>query len=218
MVLDFIEIPDDHAFENFCMHLLEAMGLRIPVPPAIGPDGGRDIVCEEPSQFGATGYRWLVSCKHFAKSGTSVGVKRDEANANKLIEHRCNGFMFFYSTAYTEGFRATVDRVCQAINSQYKIFNAYDIERILLSSVRMFPLIRQYFPMSHARLVRLLNFGSCCDRVTDQDRLYAVYTRNETNGEVNYQSLCEYCTDSLLEHLQSENIDYGVTMIRDATY
>ena len=217
MVLDFKEIPDDHAFENFCMHLLKEMGLRIIVPPAIGPDGGRDIICEEPSQFRQIGYRWLVSCKHFALSGRSVGVKDDEANANKLVEHGCHGFMFFYSTAYTEGFRAAVDRVGEKIHGKPTIFNVYDIENILLSSVEMFPLIRQYFPISHDRLVQLRN-AACCDRVTPQDALFAVYIRDQYTGTVSYQTFGECCINDCVESLRSQKIKYGITQIRNSMW
>lgn len=218
MVIDFEEITDDHAFENFCMHLLEGMGLNIPVPPAIGADGGRDIVCEEPSRFvGARGYRWLVSCKHRALSGRSVGVNYDWAKPHKLTEHGCNGFMFFFSTGFTENFRLSVEKICNQIGSQYRVFNAFDIENILLSSPKKFPLIRQYFQNSHERLAKLLDSGNCCDYVTPEDALYAVYTRSRTNGEVSYQIFGTCCIGSYLEYLDGEGIEYGVTQIRGET-
>lgn len=215
MVIDFKEISDDHAFENFCMHLLEGMGLTIPVQPALGPDGGRDVICEEPSRFGSRGYRWLVSCKHYAHSGRSVGVNNDAAIANKLIEHGCNGFMFFFSTSFTESFRASVDSVCSQIKSQYKIFNCYEIERILLSSPMYYPLIRQYFPASHNRLVSLIG-EECCLYCSPQDALYAVYTESRENNEIIYQVFCEGCIGHFIEHLDESGIEYGVSQIRSA--
>jgi hypothetical protein len=216
MVIDFTEIIDDHAFENFCKHLLQDLRLNIPVQPAIGPDGGRDIICEEPSRFGSTGYRWLVSCKHYARSGRSVGINSDAAIANKLIEHGCNGFMFFFSTGYTESFRTSVDKVCEHIRSQSKIFNCYDIEKILLSSPKFYPRIRQYFPTSHDRLVRLISEDECCPYCSPQNALYAVYTKNTSNNEISYQVLCENCVDELREHLQESKVEYGISQIRSA--
>jgi hypothetical protein len=214
MVIDLTEIEDDHAFENFCMHLLQDMGLNIPVPPAIGADGGRDIVCEEPSQFATRGYRWLVSCKHFAGSGNSVGVNRDWAKPHKLTEHGCNGFMFMFSTGFTEDFRSSVDKICHQIRGQYRIFNHLDIERILLSSPKFFPLIRQYFPLSHARLASLSNADDCCQYVTPEDALYAIYTRTGAHGEISYQVMGNCCIQNYLDHLEKERIEYGVTQIR----
>ena len=214
MVIDLKEIPNDHAFENFCMHLLDEMGLHIPVQPAVGPDGGRDIICEEPSRFGSRGYRWLVSCKHYAHSGRSVGVSDDAAHANKLVEHGCNGFMFFFSTPFSEGFRTSVDKVCNQINSQSRIFNCYEIEKILLSSPRFYPLIRQYLPNSHDRLIGLINKEECCDFCMPQDALYALYTRNENDNSVNYEVYGDCCISGIIEILNESGCEYGICQIR----
>ena len=217
MLIDFKEIADDHAFENFCMQLINSMGLTIPVAPAIGPDGGRDIVCEQPSHFDhVIGYRWLASCKHFAKSGASVGVKHDAAIPHKLAEHGCNGFMFFFSTAFTEGFRTSVDKVCNQIRSQYKIFNSYDIENILLSSPRFYPLIRQYFPISHGKIITFQNTQTCCEQETSQDALYVVYTKDNLNV-VSETVLGECCINTYIDHLEDNSVEYGVSQIRSST-
>lgn len=219
MVIDFTEIPslDNHAFENFCMHLLQEMGLTITVYPAVGPDGGRDIICEEYSQFARSGLRWLVSCKHYAGSKKSIGVNEDAAIANKLTQHGCDAFMFFFSTPYTEGFRNSVENVCYQIRRQFKIFNCYDIEKQLLSSPKFYPLIRQYFPISHGRLVGFLNSSECCDRVMPQDALFVVYTWDNI-GRVLYQVFGECCIGDFLEHLQENNIEYGFCQIRNNTF
>lgn len=214
MLIDLTEIKDDHTFENFCMHLLENMGLKINVAPAIGADSGRDVICEEISHFAERGYRWLVSCKHFAGSKKSVGVNDDYAKPHKLIEHACHGFMFFFSTAYTENFRFSVDTICENIGSQYRIFNHLEIERILLSEPKFFPIIRQYFPASHELLVRLSNTNDCCNQLMTEDALYAVYTRTGTHGEISYQVFGSCCIENYLDYLDRENIRYGVAQIR----
>ncbi|MBZ9559087.1 restriction endonuclease [Halomonas coralii] len=217
MVIDLKEIPYHHAFENFCMHLLEEHGAHIPVRPAIGPDGGRDIICEEPIQFGSRGYRWLVSCKHYAYSGRPVGVRDDAAIANKLAEHDCNGFMFFCSTSYTEGFVTSVNNICNNKQSQSKFFNCYDIERILLSSPKFYPLIRQYFPNSHNRLTRLFDKEICCLYYDPRCALYAVYTQNSNDQSVGYKVYGECCIDDVIEHLRESGCAYGYCKIRSAS-
>ncbi len=200
------------------MHLLQEMGLSIPVPPAIGPDSGRDIVCEEPSKFAQKGYRWLVSCKHFAGSASSVGVNTDWAKPHKLIEHGCNGFMFFFSSAYTEGFRASVESICNRTGSPYKIFNKFDIEQILLSSPRYYPIIRQYFPISYERLVTRINGDQCCNFLTPMDALYAIYVRSEPFGGIVYSVMGECCVEGYLDYLDSNGIEYGMVQIRASSY
>jgi len=216
MVIDFTEITDDHAFENFCMHLLQKMGLHIPVPPAVGADGGRDIICEEASQFSPGGYRWLVSCKHFAGSKKSVGVNADFAKPHKLVEHRCHGFMFMFSTAFTEDFRTSLQKICFEMRSGFKIFNCYEIEEKLLSSPHYFPLIRQYFPRSHDRLASLAS-SACCHYLSPQDALYAVYTQTGAYGGTSYQAFGTCCVDGYTEYLEKERIAYSIVKIRNDT-
>ena len=216
MVIDLTEIKDDHTFENFCMHFLEVMGLDIPVTPAIGADGGRDIICEEPSQFAQRGFRWLVSCKHFAgsKNKRSVGVNDDWAKPHKLQEHGCSGFMFFFSTGFTEDFRTSVDKICNEIRRQYQIFNHLEIERILLSEPKFYPLIFQYFPVSHRRLATLSNADDCCQYLRSDDALYAIYTKTGAFGEVTYQIMGSCCIQDYIDHLTANRIKYGVVQIR----
>lgn len=215
MVIDFREIRDGHSFENFCMHLLRDMGLNITVKPAIGPDSGRDLVCEEQSMFGQRGLRWLVSCKHFAHSSTTVGVNHDAAKAHKLTEHGCDGFMFLFSTSYTEPFRTSVDNVCRQIRSRYIIYNNFEIENILLSSPRFYPLIKQYFPLSHDRLIYLKNKEPCCNYLMPYHALYAIYTKSGVNHQLCYEVLGECCINDYIDHLNNTGEEYGWIKIQE---
>mgnify|MGYP002625041010 CR=1 FL=1 len=58
------------------------MGYNIVEDPSRGVDGGKDLIVEETitHKDGSTQIiKWLVSCKHYAHSGTSVG-DTDELN------------------------------------------------------------------------------------------------------------------------------------------
>lgn len=211
MVIDFKEIQDDQQFENFCMHLLETMGFKIPVPPAVGPDGGRDIICEEVSGLGVRGRRWLVSCKHFAQSGRAVGNSDDQANINKLVEHGCEAFMFFFSTPYSESFRTSVDNVCMHSNKQYIIFNVYDIEKLLLSAHQYYPLFQQYFPESFQRMFENRTSLHCGHSGFGGEELYAVFT---DQAMYEYELYCEQCLQPLVEYLNYDNIPYTIVTVR----
>ena len=218
MLINLTEIRDDHTFENFCMELLEYMDFKISVPPAIGPDSGRDIICEEPVRYARQGFRWLVSCKHYARSKNSVGVNDDEAKPHKLTEHACDGFMFFFSTGYTESFRTSVENICHQIRRPYKIFNALEIEKVLLSSPAFYPLIRRYLPNSHDLLVTLKSSEPCCPYQTPQDALYAVYTQDDPSGKVSFCVVGDCCIGNYIEQFQEHRVAYGVSQIRSALY
>jgi hypothetical protein len=106
-LIDLTEIPEAHissgqqdSFELFASELLTVMGYELVDPPGRGADLGKDsIVAERRKGIGReTVVRWLVSCKHKAHSGRSVGLD-DELNLVERVEgHECQGFIGFYST------------------------------------------------------------------------------------------------------------------------
>ena len=185
MYVDFSEINSGDDFENFTKLFLQRLGLRIIVSPAVGSDGGRDLIVEESSQFGQVGLRWLVSCKHFAKTGRAVGNSDDEANINRLREFNCNAFMFFYSTGYTENLRASVERVCEYEKCGFRFFNGYEIGNILISSPIFYPLMQQFLPQTYNNLIGPLNFSEkCCEVNDDSEGSYLFYYKESTTLRV----------------------------------
>lgn len=216
MIIDFTEITDSHEFENFAQKFLEYQGNNIKSIPAIGADGGRDIICEESSLYGG-GYRWLVSCKHYAKSNKSVGVSDDKADANKLIQHNCQGFMFVYSTALTEGLKTSVEQVCthSANSPKYQFFTPWEIQDVMVNNPYFYPLLMQYFPISHQRLVGCINTTpTCCPNggASGQD-IFAVYIRDNKTQKIVPTVLGECCINSYTEHLNEISAAYGVAVI-----
>src|SRR5687767_7298245 len=98
-LIDFREIPEAHlssgkqdSFELFAADFLSLMGYEIVDRPGRGADLGRDLIVEERRKgiSGETVVRWLVSCKHKAHSGKSVGLD-DEVNIVERVEgHTCD--------------------------------------------------------------------------------------------------------------------------------
>src|SRR5690606_10986241 len=214
MYLDFSEIPSGDDFENFSKIFLENIGYRILVKPAVGRDGGRDIIAEQPGNFGVGGYRWLVSCKHFSRSGRSVGIKDDEANINKLKEHNCHGFMFLYSTNYTEDLRASIERACEYARCDYFIFNGHDIAHRMLSSPHQYPLIQQYLPETHKRLVGAIGSGvNCCEYADDMEGFYLFYTKNDLTNQIEVMTLGQCCIASYANHYDENRLPYGCAFV-----
>jgi hypothetical protein len=157
-LLDFTEIPEAHvssgkqdSFELFAAELLTILGYEIIDPPGRGADLGKDlIVAERRKGIGKeTVVRWLVSCKHKAHSGRTVGLE-DESNLLERVEgHQCQGFMGFYSTLPSA---SLVERLKQlATKFEYQIRDSAIIERELLGSPHGLDLARRYFPISAQR-------------------------------------------------------------------
>lgn len=153
-MIDFKEITDGDAWEAFCRDYLIAQGLVVETPPSRGPDGGLDLLVKEQMKgtLASRSFTWLVSCKHFSKSGKAVG-NADEVNiVDRLAQHKANGFIGFYSTSASS---ALVTKL-KEYRDQGKIeaYEVYDGARIEngfhdggLSGVLL-----QHLPASHTAL------------------------------------------------------------------
>lgn len=149
--LDFKEIPEAHkgsgeqdTFEQFCSDFFQGLGYQVTTPPGRGADGGKDMILTEVRKgiSGTTQIRWLVSCKHKAHSGASVGVN-DEQIKDSMEAYKCTGFIGFYSTLASSALIEKVERMAN-IDSQF--FSSENIEKELLKN-NLF-LAKRYFPVS----------------------------------------------------------------------
>ena len=111
-VLNFKEISEAHIadgkqddFELLARDFLEFLGYKILSDPDRGADGGKDIIVQETRNGvgGETILRWLVSCKHKASSGKSVSANDDSNILDRVMTHKCDGFIGFYSTLASSG-------------------------------------------------------------------------------------------------------------------
>ncbi|MEU4162561.1 hypothetical protein [Actinoplanes sp. NPDC026670] len=151
--LDFSEIPAANAgprrddWELFAREFLKWKGFQIISGPDRGADGGRDLIVEEVrlGPGGETRLRWLVSCKHFAPSGKSVGPNHEINIGERLKVHNCNGFMGFYSTICTSGLSDILSAQDHVV-----IYDSASIERELLPSAGGFMLALRFMPNSAA--------------------------------------------------------------------
>jgi hypothetical protein len=156
--LDFKEIPPadkasgrQDAFELFAREALEAIGFTILLDPSRGADGGKDLVVEEHrvGPLSDTRYKWLVSCKHLAHSGSSVTPDLERNVIERVKSAGCHGFLGFYSTLPSTGLRNLIGSL-QDI--EVKLLDHEQIERRLLETSKGRQLIRRFFPTSYNRL------------------------------------------------------------------
>lgn len=156
-ILDFKEIPEAHIasgeqdqFELFARDFLEMLGFEILRSPSRGADGGLDLLVEETRAgiAGKTKIKWLVSCKHKAHSGSSVGTDAETNILDRVKSHGCEGFIGFYSTLPSSGLSSMLDRLQKNENIEITTYDAMRIENDLLTSPRGVVLARRYFPIS----------------------------------------------------------------------
>jgi len=204
-VLDFKEIPqanlatgDQDRFELFARDFLVYKGFEVLENPSRGSDGGKDMIVRErrTGLAGSTEIKWLVSCKHFAHRGKSVGVDDENNIVERVLQHKCDGFLGVYSTICSAGLS---DRLVE-LQSQFETYR-YDcasIEGSLLATPEGIQLANRYFPesMRKAGPVPAKVFGDephleCeeCGRdlltTTQQDAIYVVWRDTKfEDGEI----------------------------------
>ena len=154
-VLNFKEIPEAHIatgeqdrFELFAAEFLVMKGYEIVEGPGRGSDLGKDLVIlERRKGIGReTLVRWLVSCKHKAHSGRSVGLE-DETNLVERVEgHECQGVIAFYSTLPSASLVSRLNQLTAKF--EHQAFDHERIERDLLASPAGLVLAERFFPES----------------------------------------------------------------------
>ena len=155
MILDFKEIPQANkggglqdTFELFTRDFLQLLGYRIIESPDRGADGKRDLIVDEilSGVHSEVTLRWLVSCKHYASSGSSVSDS-DEINiSDRLKQHGCDGFMGVYSTLPATSLAGVLKGQKHSC-----VFDRERIESILLSNSDGLKIAARYFPESYKK-------------------------------------------------------------------
>lgn len=149
--IDFKEIPsptfesqDRDLFEKFCREfLIEILGFTIISDPCRGADGGIDIKAQSP-----IGENILISCKHYAHGGRSVGRADEQDIVDRLHEHGCVKFYGFYSTIASSGLKDKLDRLKGLGKVDFDIWDSEKIERHLLEETKGYQLAKRFFPVS----------------------------------------------------------------------
>lgn len=154
-VLDFSEITEAHiasgkqdTFELFARKFLEYIGFTISQGPDRGPDGGKDLIVNESRKGvgGETTINWLVSCKHKAHSGSSVGTNDEIDIPGRVEANKCQGFIGFYSTLPSSGLTTKLEGLKNRL--EYQIYDYEKIEQNLLNSSKGCSISKRYFPIS----------------------------------------------------------------------
>jgi hypothetical protein len=148
MIIDFTEIPSKEStktalsdsFELFARDFFLTLGYDIVEHPSRGADGKKDLIVRR------SGEKYLVSCKHFAKSKRGVS-DFDEINILERLEvHDCDGFIGFYSTIPN----TTLSDMVVALKRRrpVEIFDRELIEFNIIGIPRCLNIFQRYFPKS----------------------------------------------------------------------
>lgn len=152
-------LSDD--FELFCQEFFEIVkGYRLFRSVSNGPDFGIDLGVED-----HVGKKWLVSCKHYAHSGSCVSYKRESNIIERVGSWGCDGFIPFYAAVPTNTLAQSLIGAESFI--EVKRYYKERIERELLESSEGVGIAARYFPNSLINHYR--NFIKPSDRYSIDD-------------------------------------------------
>lgn len=134
-MIDFTQIKTGEDFELLCEDLLQAMGYIIEASVSRGPDLGRDIIASRTvtDEMGfSESYRYLIECKHHAKSGKSVTEEHIGSPVARMGTHNCNRYILVTSTVPSEKVRAQLAAIHNTVPT-YKatVWAKNDLARFL---------------------------------------------------------------------------------------
>jgi hypothetical protein len=120
--LDFRQLTWEQ-FEDLCAELLKAEGFINVKKLGPGATGG-DLVADElhppPPSGQQTIVRWLVQCKHYARSGKSVPLKELGVMTSVLKRHRVQGLLLITSTEPSRETSQALEDFDQDESHQYR--------------------------------------------------------------------------------------------------
>jgi hypothetical protein len=161
-MLNFRELPADGvAFEQLIRELLLRSEFEVHWT-GVGPDGGRDLVVTERAkgQLAPFQRKWLVSCKHHAHSGASVGLHDIQDIMDSCAAVDAGGFLLACSTQPSSSVVRRLDEIQSNGQLLARYWDSIEIER-RLDTPATFPLISLFFPISGtARPWRIYNTDS----------------------------------------------------------
>lgn len=151
--VDFKEIPLDNALDGaieqwniFAREFISNV-VKFEILSGVGQgvDFGKDLIVKG-SFNDSNPICWLVSCKHYAHSGKSVGKNDEQSITDRIQAHKCEGFIAFYSTVPSS---EVLNRIENIDNS--KIYDCGVIENELLSSDIGIEMFQRFFPNSYKK-------------------------------------------------------------------
>jgi hypothetical protein len=125
------------------------------LPSGRGADQGRDMLVTTVVNDGIhiRKFRWLVQCKHNAKSRKSVQPKDVQSNGalpDVVAQHQANGYLLVCSTTPSANLQTLFERLTAQDNNPY-IFTAWDETRVCEELNRHLDVLKQYFPEYYRR-------------------------------------------------------------------
>jgi len=137
---DLFRIPDGDTFERFCRDLLASLdGISVESAPAIGPDGGKDLVIRQTyaTPLDSRTARVLVQCKRTRRAASESDLGRFDSH---MRAHGCTEYLLISVAGVTVSGRQLLENV----DAQTSLWDGETVLEKLQSSPAAGQLVDKY--------------------------------------------------------------------------
>jgi hypothetical protein len=148
---------DGTRFEALICQLLEAMEYRILEKPAVGVEGGRDILVERilKDVMGERREKVVVQCKHYAQSGKAIGDKEVGVWENAMRRYKARGYLLVTDTRVTENLSKSFREFTEDEANYPRWAAFWDVDDIISLLSRFGKIQDTFFPPTPSALTPL---------------------------------------------------------------
>ena len=220
MSIDFTSIKTGDDFELLCRDVLKSKGINILSNPAVGPDQGKDILVEVESkdELGRSEkFKYIVQCKHYAKSGKSVQEKDIGDFRSICDKHKAVGYFLIASTMPSTNLSSNFEGVNTKGDYRCLIWDKKDLEAEIENLDDSVEIIKRYnlksdFDNISSFIKRILNSESklpleFSHTISEQKVGGNIYKQllSDTN-EPKYESIGYFWVDYMIDKIEFDNI------------
>ena len=145
--VNFKDLPNGTKFEQLIRELIHREGYDDITWTGQGPDGGRDLLFSENlvGSLSQCNRRWVVSCKHNAHSGKSVGISDIDGIIDSCKSVKAGGFILACSTHPSAAVVTRLKEIQENNEIITKIWDGVHLTNKLISP-NCYSLLNIFFP------------------------------------------------------------------------
>lgn len=147
----FSEIDGWSRFEDLVQAIFTRHGWIFDYKPAVGPDGGRDLICEKrvDQELSSYSIKMLIQCKFYSEA---VGLSHAGEIYTTAKSFGVNVYLIATSSRLTTGLQNRLEQLERESSIEFRSLNGTELETAITRDEDLF---RQFLPVAYGRHLEL---------------------------------------------------------------